>query len=464
MTRSMKYQRNQQPPIYLITVCYWCRCLAKYWVLTVPLLLLLVPPSSYSPFPSCWMTMALSISSFTNRLFRLRPPSNTQHLEHLFLAFDQLQRIEEQVQQQKQQKPIIQNGTDIKYIIDDGAGEDDPKSSKLAYQALKDCVPIQHTKVASGSNVVAGKGLIAGNRDFDVGEVVALYLIHALGYANGCEPPVKHRPEEHCPDQDLNISGVVGTSDLICCQGEDASYFGVVPSNSNDTSAMMTDVDYSYTMLDPSGRYVFDVSPHRSSTSDNNFFLAHFVNDAAAVADLSVLLANTTTARTITATNEQTKQHDDAIAQKTIETAMIDYWKSSLQNMNCIMIEFGPSPLMAYVTTKPVPVGKEFLASYGLGYWLGKVGDDELVAEIETCLKNSPQLQQVCEIYDDAIDKSIDEALQVVLSDRYRKCTDILHGYIRKHYQLSRASSRRATHNRWRQRRPFRWFLPNKPR
>ena len=43
----------------------------------------------------------------------------------------------------------------------------------------------------------------------------------------------------------------------------------------------------------------------------------------------------------------------------------------STQAKNCIHIPFGPSPLLATITTKKVKKGQELFTSYGVVYWLG---------------------------------------------------------------------------------------------
>lgn len=240
------------------------------------------------------------------------------------------------------------------------------------------------------TGVVAGSGLVARRR-FEAGQVVALYPIHALGYAQGREPPAVHSS---------STDTIVGTSDLVCHRDE-ARQFGV---DCDDTEC-----DYSYSMLDPSRRYVFDVNPARPLAND--LFVAHFVNDAAAASFI----------------------HDP------VEMAMI-YLGRTLTNFNCVMTPLGPPPLMAYVTTKPVEEGTEFLASYGLDYWLGKMDlyDDRL----KDTFDSSPEVQRLLEQYETVIDSAVEQATAIVRSDRYKGHA----GIIRETIQSYR--SRRP----WRQR------------
>jgi hypothetical protein len=129
-------------------------------------------------------------------------------------------------------------------------------------------------------------------------------------------------------------SDIVGDSDLLYFK-DDAYYF---------SEGGEGDGDYSFTIDDPSGRYVFDIQQRRPMS--DHLFVGHLVNDASA-ADFSA----------------------EAVA---AEVALA-YLEASSQARNVIMTPFGPAPITAYVTTRPVRAGEEFLASYGLDYWLSKV-------------------------------------------------------------------------------------------
>lgn len=329
----------------------------------------------------CAVVTSLSLG-IRRRARNLLAPSSTAHLADLFEAYD-----------------IIQN---------------QPSNSK-ALEIFSD--------VASGvsettKGVVAGTGLIAKRR-FEAGEVVALYPIHALGYAKGRDPPAVHPPSQrkdinHCSTRSQTSSrdAIVGTSDLVCFQDE-ASHFGVIidPANATENEEEGR-VDYAYTMLDPSGRYVFDVHPSRPLVND--MFLAHFVNDAAA--------ADFTNCR-----------WDDDVAAK----EALNYLKTSLSNFNCVMTPFGPPPLMAYVTVKPIEAGSEFLASYGLDYWLGKVDDDDneddRTQTIGERIEMHPQVRQEIQKYDNEIDAALEKAEIVALSERYRNHTNLLREMVGDH-------------------------------
>jgi hypothetical protein len=271
--------------------------------------------------------------------------------------------------------------------------------------------------------VVAGQGLVA-KRKFQAGEVVAFYPIHALGYAdenfnNGI--PIAHEPSQRrCSSLSTRMASmeeagniIVGTSDLVCFNDE-ARQFGVTATatsteeedDGNGSTSIQPQqpvpVDYTYSMLDPSGRYVFDVNPSRTVSS---MFVAHLINDAAA-ADFSF--------------SNATFDFDE-----TVGTA-VAYLEESLANFNVVMTPFGPPPLMAYVTVKPVEAGTELLATYGLDYWIGKGDDDDVQDALHRCLEDVPRVRQGIDRADDIVAAALKVAKAAVRSSRYKTHTDLM--------------------------------------
>ena len=317
---------------------------------------------------NCTLSSSLGILNYGRNLLA---PSSTAHLANIFEAYYILQS-----------KP--------------------PLSFSTLFQNMTSSVE------ATTLNVVAGIGLVAKHR-FEAGQVVALYPIHALGYAKGKEPPAVH---VHSPGESTGTA-IVGTSDLICWEDE-ARRFGV---NCDDQ------VDFSYAMLDPSGRYVFDANPSRPLVND--LFVAHFVNDAAAA---NFADCNSTATET--------------------QAASVRYLNASLDNFNCVMTPFGPPPLMAYVTIKPVEKGGEFLASYGLDYWLGKVENEDEAARIGDILEASPEVRRELEKYDRVIDSVVEQSTAIVRSDLYKCHTSMIKETIRG-YMAKKRGSLRLRMRRW---------------
>jgi hypothetical protein len=211
---------------------------------------------------------------------------------------------------------------------------------------------------------------------------------------------------------------IVGTSDLVCFDDE-ARQFGVTATATTSTKEEDDDgsistsiqpqqhvpVDYTYAMLDPSERYVFDVNPSRTVSS--SMFVAHLVNDAAA-ADFSFSSA--------------TFDFDESVG------TTVAYLEESLANFNVVMTPFGPPPLMAYVTVKPVEAGTELLATYGLDYWLGKGDDDDddVQAAVHRRLEDVPRVRQGIDRADDIVAAALKVAKAAVRSSRYKTHTDLM--------------------------------------
>jgi hypothetical protein len=87
-----------------------------------------------------------------------------------------------------------------------------------------------------------------------------------------------------------------------------------------------------------------DVNPNRNDELDGAW-TSHYINDGASLLDC-----------------------------KSVEEIDIEqYYIKSTKAKNCIHIPFGPSPILATVTTKKVKKGEELFTSYGVVYWLGAV-------------------------------------------------------------------------------------------
>merc|ERR1712048_895294 len=67
--------------------------------------------------------------------------------------------------------------------------------------------------------------------------------------------------------------------------------------------------------------------------------------------------------------------NDGATCMAPDEAALITYYETSMARKNCVLVPFGPAPLMAYVTTRDVRDGEELLTTYGCEYWLNEIPD-----------------------------------------------------------------------------------------
>jgi len=394
------------------------------------------------------------------RLFDFLKPSSTRHLSDLLELYD---------------------------VVQDPDFLESSNEFKSTFREILD-----GTEVTS-EGVVEGKGLVA-KRDFSEGEVVTIYPIHALGYIDGRLPPRIHDRSERVYDSYIpgktiigkNRDGIIGTSDLVYF--EDESYFF---GESQD--------DFSFAMDDPSGKYHFDVNPDRpvvrttigedslDSGSDlaaeqhntnQGLFLAHYVNDASFSDFMPVVAASKELMR-----KQQSMKHgdlpdpksqDDFVQKgKELEASAAqlakEYQDSSTgtrengatattkearpEGFNAVMCGFGPPPGMAYVTTRPVLCGEEFLASYGLGYWLGKAfpydDDDTLDAALEA-LETDPDVIRSLDRSDEVLEAALDAGDRAVRNS-YKEHTTLLTHTLQDLQRRRRRQNRKQNRKRWRE-------------
>ena len=67
--------------------------------------------------------------------------------------------------------------------------------------------------------------------------------------------------------------------------------------------------------------------------------------------------------------------NDGAIVAANSEAGMLQYYKYSADARNCVIVPFGPAPLMVTVATKDIRKGQELFTSYGAVYWLQQLLD-----------------------------------------------------------------------------------------
>ena len=58
------------------------------------------------------------------------------------------------------------------------------------------------------------------------------------------------------------------------------------------------------------------------------------------------------------------------------EDGVLTYYRASRQAKNCVHVPFGPSPILATVTTKKVKKGEELFTTYGCSYWLAPLMEE----------------------------------------------------------------------------------------
>ena len=238
--------------------------------------------------------------------------------------------------------PLLSEGLRRTSIATDKATSDQIFASSPSLQRLRQQVK-QLTNVRPSSlGEHAGKGLFA-TKNIKAGTVVGLYPAHALGYEL-VAPPADDDSDEM---QDLSM--------FIAGSNEDELYFQANPHGNSPylhatdqplfqrKSLLSSLFDESRDEMPPP--LYLDVNPNRNDELDD-IWTSHYINDGASLLNTSI--------------------NEDSIEQ---------YYIQSTNTKNCCHIPFGPSPVLATVTTKKVKKGEELFTSYGVVYWLGSVDD-----------------------------------------------------------------------------------------
>jgi len=221
---------------------------------------------------------------------------------------------------------------------DDDSGEAIMKDFQKRIKKVVSC--------RESSIVGAGKGLFA-TKNIKVGTIIGFYPVHGIGV-------------------DFNDD----TSSPICLgiTPADQEYFD---KNENENETKNETSNYIQYLIGsrrvgksdfgPDAQLFVDINPdrieknhHDSDGSINNCWVSHYINDGATVA------ANS-------------------------EVGMLDYYSESNSKKNCVHIPFGPSPIIATVTTRQVKKGEELLTSYGCMYWAACIineNEEESIVDI----------------------------------------------------------------------------------
>ena len=239
--------------------------------------------------------------------------------------------------------PLLSEGLRRTSIATNKATSDQIFASSPSLQRMRQQVK-QLTKVGPSSlGEHAGKGLFA-TKNIKAGTIVGLYPAHALGYEL-VAPPADGESDEM---QDLSM--------FIAGSNEDEVYFQANPHGNSPylhatdqplfqrQSLLSSLFDESKDEMTPP--LYLDVNPNKNDELDG-IWTSHFINDGASLLNAKV----------------------DGVS---IE----QYYVQSTKAKNCCHIPFGPSPILATITTKKVKKGEELFTSYGVVYWLGSVEDD----------------------------------------------------------------------------------------
>lgn len=174
----------------------------------------------------------------------------------------------------------------------------------------------------------AGLGLFA-KKNIKANTIVSFYPAHALGVDS---------------DEDSYGDVGAGSGTFVSNDENDEEYFSKHPSFQSSYLHCTDQPLFQRTSLlqqaGAEGTPLFlDVNPSRPIV--NGAWVSQMINDGATVVDAST------------------------------EAGVLRYYDESGKRKNCIHIPFGPSPIMATISTKKIKKGEEILTSYGATYWLG---------------------------------------------------------------------------------------------
>ena len=235
---------------------------------------------------------------------------------------------------------------------------------------------ITNTKVGPSSlGSQAGLGLFA-TKNIKAGTIVGLYPAHALGYE--LFVPISESDDDGAINNEENLQDL---SMFMSGNEQDEKYFAEHPhGNSPYLHATDQPLFQRPSLLSPlfnedskdemSPPLYLDVNPTRNDELDP-IWTSHYINDGTSLLD--------------------TIQQKDS----SIEDGIEEYYTQSTSNKNCIHIPFGPSPILATITTKKVKKGQELFTSYGVVYWLGSVDmDDDTASSTSMTEKIQNQILQ----------------------------------------------------------------------
>lgn len=201
----------------------------------------------------------------------------------------------------------------------------------------------------------AGRGLFA-KKNIKANTIIGFYPCHALGVDrsnsnNKSDDDVDDTAffawgEEHQEYFQAHDPSMSPSPYLLCT---DQPLF-VRPSllQMFSSSTTTTSSSENKEQQQPQKLLYLNVNPNANAAPNNNnnhCWVSHMINDGA----------------TIIADDTRTTEAAD----------LVDYFHQSAKARNCIHIPFGPSPILATVTTQKIQKGSEILTTYGSAYWLG---------------------------------------------------------------------------------------------
>ena len=213
---------------------------------------------------------------------------------------------------------------------------------------------IKNVEIKESSIAGAGLGVFA-KKNIKSGTIVSFYPAHALGIDDGDTPSFVCLPRD---DDYFQSHPSTESSYLHCTDQPLFQRKSLLQQQASSLSLSDAEIPPLFLDANPNNR------------GDNDLcWVSHMINDGAKV--------ESNTAR-----------------------GVLNYYEQTALQKNCIHLPFGPSPVMATVTTKKVKKGAELFTSYGGVYWLGVLYADhdlqvDMTPEIQTKIQQTARdLQQ----------------------------------------------------------------------
>jgi hypothetical protein len=241
----------------------------------------------------------------------------------------------------------------------------------------------RHAVVVAPSTIPgAGRGLVA-QQDIPAGSITGFYPVHGLGV-------------------DLGDSSFIMGMDPC----DDQAFYATSSEHRRPTD------DYL--------QYLIGTRPLLGTTTASN----HLFESANAL-----LFLNANPNRAVNPLWTSHCVNDAATVKENTEAGIVDYYQRSRQGKNCVTVPFGPSPIMATITTRDVVQGEELFTSYGCAYWipyiLGAGDEEEEMTDVTESIQRQVQesAQDLFQCYRAAQTKYAEpaEALQEAFVNKQQK-------------------------------------------
>uniref|UniRef100_A0A7S1YRC1 SET domain-containing protein n=1 Tax=Ditylum brightwellii TaxID=49249 RepID=A0A7S1YRC1_9STRA len=207
---------------------------------------------------------------------------------------------------------------------------------------------MKNVQIKESSIANAGLGLFA-TKNIKAGTIVGFYPAHALGLEDvesGREIFVVDNDGGDQSDKDYfqnhphAASGYLHATDQPIFKRPSLLTKSIEIADIDDNASLIATMENTPLYL--------DVNPNRDNRQigkASSMWVSHYINDGASL-------------------DPNNNSNDD-------DGGVSAYYTASKSKKNCIHIPFGPSPIIATISTKKIKKGEELFTSYGCVYWLG---------------------------------------------------------------------------------------------